>query len=211
MANNGIVGYNPETGKTAISYNGVRFYTKDKSVIAMAERGNVAGAAKRYAGKSSTARALRQANKEATKPIYKNVQESVFKKAFKGKKELNLGAGGKKSRQEFIKQYQKTAKATGDYIRDAVAENIAGLQDVIDKLPNELKNIVNNIIQEEVEKAYAAKGEVDDSDIESINDRITMELNDWLMLNPDASIEFKDAIADFTGTPISEIEGLERY
>lgn len=167
---NGIVGVNPDSGKTIISYNGVRFYTTDKSVIAMAARGNVAGAAKRYIGKNSTARALRKANREAIKPIYKNVAESLYNKVFKQKDKYKLELD-KGSLAKFRSEYKKTLEETAKYIDEAVKDNI-GISDHIDKLPEDLKAEVDSMIVEEVEKAYSEKGQVENTDISRISARI---------------------------------------
>jgi len=205
---NGIVGFNPDTGRTAIEYNGVRFYTKDASVIRMAERGNVAGAALRWSGKTSTARALRRANEQATKPIYKDVSRQLFNKMFKEGKKDRIGTSAKE-RLQFARKYKETTKEVNKYINDAIVENMP-LSGYIDRLPNELQQRLKNTINEEIEKAYAAKGEVDDSDLEQIYDRVTSEINDWLIANEDTlDPSLIQSIMEQIGK--GEIEGLERY
>lgn len=205
---NGIVGYNPESGRTAIEYNGVRFYTKDASVIKMAERGNVAGAALRWSGKTSTARALRRANEQATKPIYKDVSRQLFNKMFKEGKKNRIGTSAKE-RLAFARKYKETTKEVNKYINDAIVENMP-LSGYIDRLPNDLQQRLKNTINEEIEKAYAAKGEVDDSDLEQIYDRVTSEINDWLIANEDTlDPSLIQSIMEQIGQ--GEIEGLERY
>lgn len=205
---NGIVGYNPETGRTAIEYNGVRFYTKDASVIRMAERGNVAGAALRWSGKTSTARALRRANEQATKPIYKDVSRQLFNKMFKEGKKDRIGTSAKE-RLQFAKKYKETTREVNKYINDAVVDNMP-LSAYIDRLPNDLQQRLKNTINEEIEKAYAAKGEVNDSDLEQIYDRVTSEINDWLIANEDT---LDPSLIQYIMEQIGqgEIEGLERY
>ena len=174
----GIIGIT-ETGKTIIAYNGVRFYTTDKSVIAMAARGgkSIASAAKRYIGKSSTARALRKANKEATKPIYENVAESLFKKVFKQKDKKRLYLD-KRSLADFRSKYKKTLEETAKYIDEAITDKV-GISDHIDKLPESLKSEVDSIITEEVEKAYSEKGIVENTDISRISGRIRDLVSDY--------------------------------
>ena len=205
---NGIVGFNPDTGRTAIEYNGVRFYTKDASVIKMAERGNVAGAALRWSGKTSTARALRRANEQATKPIYKDVSRQLFNKMFKEGKKDRIGTSAKE-RLQFARKYKETTKEVNKYINDAIVENMS-LSGYIDRLPNELQQRLKNTINEEIEKAYAAKGEVDDSDLEQIYDRVTSEIDDWFIANEDTlDPSLIQSIMEQIGK--GEIEGLERY
>lgn len=172
----GIIGITA-AGKTIISHNGVQFETTDKSVIAMAQRGNTAGAAKRYIGKSSTARALRQANKKAQKPIYSNVAEALYKKVFKQKDKYQLKTD-KKSLQDFRDLYRKTIKETEQYINEAVQDNV-GIADYVDRIPGDLKAEVDNIITEEIEKAYSQKGQVENTDISRISVRIRDTITDY--------------------------------
>jgi len=206
---NGIVGFNPETGRTAIEYNGVRFYTKDASVIRMAERGNVAGAALRWAGKTSTARALRRANEGATKPIYKNVSKSLFNKIFREGKRERLGTG-KKERLQFARKYKETTQEVNKYIEDAVIDNMP-LSDFMDRLPNGLQQRVKTLINEEIEKAYAAGKDVDDGEIKRIYSRVKDEVNDYLLENPD-NLEDKDLkeIEDLIKVD-TEVKELKKY
>lgn len=206
---NGIIGYNPETGRTAIEYNGVRFYTKDVSVIKMAQRGNVEGAALRWAGKTSTARALRRANEQAVKPLYPNVSKALFNKMFKQGKRERLGTSAPE-RLQFARKYKETTKEVNKYISDAVIDDMS-LNTYMDRLPNDLQQRLRTVINEEIEKAYAAKGAVDDSDIEDIYDRVTMEIDDYLLENAaDLDPDLITRIMDDIGAG-REVSGLERY
>lgn len=206
----GIIGYNPETGKTAIAYNGVRFYTKDKSVIKLAEKGDFEQAARRWAGKTSTARAIRNANKGATKPIYENPQRALFKKMFTSDKKERVGTSATE-RLKFAKEYRQTTMDINKYIDAAVTDKMP-ISEAMDRLPADLRQRIQNRISEEVEKAYAAKGGVDDQDIENIYDKVTMEMDDYLIENAaDLDPEVAAVITDYTDMPFSEIEGLTRY
>lgn len=207
---NGIIGFT-ESGKAAISYEGRTFYTADKSVIAMAARGNVSGAAKRWAGKTSTARALRQANRAAAKPLYKNVGESLYKKMFKEPKKDRLGTSAAERRQ-FVEKYRETTKEVGRYIDKAVADKI-DIADKLDRLPKDLQERIKKTITEEVEKSYAAKGAVDDSDIENIYDRVTIEMNDYLIeTGSDIDPAVASDIMDYIGSSeYLDFESLEGY
>ena len=201
----GIIGVNP-SGKTVIEYNGVRFYTKDASVIKMASSGNVAGAARRWAGKTSTAKQMRQANKASTKPIYKNPTKSLYEKIFKGRKEDRIGAT-KQERLAFAKKYKETTEEVARYVEDAVLDKMDML-DGLDRIPADLRSQIKNMVRTEVEKAYAEKGEVDDSDIERISAEATIIMDDYLINNPGLSNEYKEAIYNLTE---SDVTGLERY
>lgn len=205
MAKQGIIGISPE-GKTAILYNNRTFYTTDKSVIAMAARGNVEGAAKRWLGKSSAARSIRAINKQATKPIYKDVAGSLLHKTFKEPK--NQIGTSSEERKAFVEQYKQLSEDVGNYIDRAVSNNI-GLSDVIDKLPNDLQQKVKGVVREEVEKAYAAKGEINDHDVENIYDRVVSEMSDYAEYNeldPNAAIAISDYIGDRSYIDFIELE-----
>lgn len=202
---NGIVGINPN-GKTIIEYNGVRFYTKDASVIKMASSGNVAGAARRWAGKTSTAKQLRAANKAAAKPIYKNPTKSLYDKIFKAGKKDRIGATASE-RKAFAKKYKETTKEISNYIDNAVLDKM-DMTDGLDRLPNDLQEKIKQTVRTEVEKAYAAKGEVSDSDIKNIYDRVTIVTNDYLIANPDLPVSYQNAISDMLTI---ETVGLDRY
>ena len=203
---NGIIGINPATGKATIEYNGVRFYTADKSVIKMAQKGNVEGAALRWAGKTSTARAIRQANKAAAKPIYKEPSKALFKKMFKQGKKERLGTSAKE-RLEFAKEYKKTSKDIQKYIDQAVLDNTPAGK-YIDRLPGDLQDRINKIISREVEKAYAAKGEVDDSDLENIYDEVTIEMSDYII---ETKSTFKDLDPEELEAAQKVISNIEIY
>lgn len=200
----GIIGLS-DTGKTIIAHNGVRFYTTDKSVIAMAQRGNVAGAAKRYIGKSSTARALRKANREANKPIYENVAESLYKKVFKQKDKNRLNLD-KRSLAEFRKKYRETIKETERYIEEAIKDNV-GIADNMDRLPAPIRTKVDQIIQEEVEKAYSEKGQVENTDLSRISNRISDVIEEY-MAEEDLTDIDKDKLDEILGT-IEEVTYIE--
>ena len=204
--NDRIIGIDA-AGKTIISHNGITFATKDKSVIAMAERGSYAAAAKRYVGKSSTARALRKANREATKPIYKNVASSLYNKIFKQKDKGQLKTD-KQSLADFRKLYRKTIQETEKYIDQAVKDTV-GIADNIDKLPGDLKTRVDDIISEETEKAYHEKGQVENADISRISNRITDMIEDY-MLTEDISPEDQKRLDEVLGTleEVTEVSEL---
>lgn len=202
---NGIIGVNPN-GKTVIEYNGVRFYTKDASVIKMASSGNVVGAARRWAGKTSTAKQLRAANKAATKPIYKNPTKSLYEKIFKAGKKDRIGATAQE-RLAFSKKYKETSTEITKYIDNAVLDKL-DMADGLDRLPNDLQEQIKSVVRQEVEKAYAAKGEVDDSDIENIYDRVTRTMEDYIIANPGLPETYRSAMADMLE---SEVGDLERY
>lgn len=192
-------------GKTVISHMGVQFETADKSVIAMAQRGNVAGAAKRFIGKSSTARALRKANREANKPIYNEVAESLYKKIFKQKDKNKLDLS-KSSLAEFRKKYRETIKQTEKYIEEAVKDNV-GIADNMDRLPATIKTKVDSIIQEEVEKAYSEKGQVENTDISRISNRISDVIEEYMYSEDITDIE-RDKLEEILGT-IEEVTYIE--
>lgn len=192
-------------GKTVISHMGVQFETADKSVIAMAQRGNVAGAAKRFLGKSSTARALRKANREANKPIYNEVAESLYKKVFKQKDKNKLDLS-KSSLAEFRKKYRETIKQTEKYIEEAVKDNV-GIADNMDRLPATIKTKVDSIIQEEVEKAYSEKGQVENTDISRISNRISDVIEEY-MAEEDLTDIDRDKLEEILGT-IEEVTYIE--
>lgn len=192
-------------GKTVISHMGVQFETTDKSVIAMAQRGNVAGAAKRFIGKSSTARALRKANKEATKPIYNEVAQSLYNKVFKQKDKNKLDLS-KQSLSEFRKKYRKTIRDTERYIQEAIQDRV-GISDNIDRLPTAIKTKVDSIIQEEVEKAYSEKGLVENTDLARISNRISDVIEEY-MAEEDLTDIDKDKLDEILGT-IEEITYIE--
>ena len=192
-------------GKTVISHMGVQFETADKSVIAMAARGNVAGAAKRFIGKSSTARALRKANKQATKPIYENVAESLYKKVFKQKDKNKLDLS-KSSLAEFRKKYRETIKETERYIEEAIRDNV-GIADNIDRLPAPIRTKVDQIIQEEVEKAYSEKGQVENTDLSRISNRITDVIEEY-MAEEDLTDIDRDKLDEILGT-IEEVTYID--
>ena len=192
-------------GKTVISHNGIQFETADKSVIAMAARGNVAGAAKRYIGKSSTARALRKANREAKKPIYNEVAESLYKKVFKQKDKNKLDLS-KSSLAEFRKKYRETIKETERYIEEAVKDNV-GIADNMDRLPAAIKTKVDSIIQEEVEKAYSEKGQVENADISRISNRILDVIEEY-MAEEDLTDIDRDKLDEILGT-IEEVTYID--
>ena len=192
-------------GKTVISHMGVQFETADKSVIAMAQRGNVAGAAKRFIGKSSTARALRKANREANKPIYNEVAESLYKKVFKQKDKNKLDLS-KSSLAEFRKKYRETIKQTEKYIEEAVKDNV-GIADNMDRLPAAIRTKVDSIIQEEVEKAYSEKGQVENTDISRISNRISDVIEEY-MAEEDLTDIDRDKLDEILGT-IEEVTYIE--
>lgn len=205
----GIVSYNPENGRAAISFNGRRFYTADKSVIAMAVRGNVEGAALRWTGKTSASRALRRINEAATKSLYDQVSKDLFRKIFLVDKKDAIGTSAAELR-EFVKKYKETQTKVDKYVNDAITDNLP-FSEVQDRLPADLRNRVNNIIRYESEKAYEEKGEVNDSDLENINDRIIAEFNDYIIENPDIDQYTRDLIQQYGETPINEAAELERY
>lgn len=192
-------------GKTVISHMGVQFETADKSVIAMAQRGNVAGAAKRFIGKSSTARALRKANREANKSIYNEVAKSLYKKVFKQKDKNKLDLS-KSSLAEFRKKYRETIKQTEKYIEEAVKDNV-GIADNMDRLPATIKTKVDSIIQEEVEKAYSEKGQVENTDISRISNRISDVIEEY-MAEEDLTDIDRDKLNEILGT-IEEVTYIE--
>lgn len=192
-------------GKTVISHMGVQFETADKSVIAMAARGNVAGAAKRFIGKSSTARALRKANREANKPIYNEVAESLYKKVFKQKDKNKLDLS-KSSLAEFRKKYRETIKQTEKYIEEAVKDNV-GIADNMDRLPAPIKTKVDSIIQEEVEKAYSEKGQVENTDLSRISNRISDVIEEYMYSEDITDIE-RDKLDEILGT-IEEVTYID--
>lgn len=205
----GILNYNPESGLTTISYNGRRFYTKDKSVIAMAYRGNVAGAALRWTGKTSASRALRRTNEAATKPLYDKVSKDLFRKIFLVDKKEAVGTSAAELR-EFVKKYKETQSEVDKYVEEAITDNLP-FSEIQDRLPADLRSRINNVIRYEAEKAYAEKGEIDESDLENINDRIINEFNDYIIENPDMDTGTRDLIAQYAETPINEAAELERY
>lgn len=192
-------------GKTVINHNGIQFETADKSVIAMAARGNVAGAAKRYIGKSSTASALRKANREANKPIYNEVAESLYKKVFKQKDKNKLDLS-KSSLAEFRKKYRETIKETEKYIEEAVKDNV-GIADNMDRLPASIKTKVDSIIQEEVEKAYSEKGQIENTDISRISNRISDVIEEYMAEEDITDIE-RDKLDEILGT-LEEVTYME--
>lgn len=205
----GIIDYNPESGKATISFNGRRFYTADKSVIAMAVRGNVEGAALRWTGKTSASRALRRTNEAATKPLYDQVSKDLFRKIFLVDKKDAIGTSAAELR-EFVKKYKETQTKVDKYVEEAIADNLP-FSEIQDRLPADLRNRINNIIRYESEKAYAEKGEINDSDLENINDRIIAEFDDYIIENPDLETGTRDLIQQYADIPINEAAELEKY
>lgn len=205
----GIVGYNPDSGKTAISYNGVRFYTKDASVIKLAQKGDFEQAARRWAGKTSTARAIRQANKTAAKPIYENPQRALFKKMFTAEKKERIGTSAKE-RLEFAREYLQTSSEVDKYVTNAVVKKMDSISKNMDRLPNDLQQRINDKVLEQVEKLYKEKGEVKDSDIDNIFASVKDELKDYMLENSDDE-ELNATINEIADMPMSEIMNLNRY
>lgn len=210
-----IVSISPE-GRATIVYNGVRFYTNDKSVIAMARRGNFSGAAKRYIGKSSLARSLRQINKQAAKPIYQNVSEALFKKVFKEKNKKFRVNLTKASFAKFRKQYKSVTETANRFMLDNVKEKVLGSAE-LDQLPEELRNEVDQIIEEETEKAYKEKGEgaITDPIVEKINYRVKEHITDYVAQNPDLDEDTLQRLGRLAELPESELYSrlrkLDRY
>lgn len=205
----GIVGYNPDSGKTAISYNGVRFYTKDASVIKLAQKGDFEQAARRWAGKTSTARAIRQANKTAAKPIYGNPQRALFKKMFTAEKKDRIGTSAKE-RLEFAREYKETTSQVNDYINQSVMNKMDNVAANIDRLPNDLQQRIRDKVFEQVEKLYKEKGEVKDTDIDNIFESVKDELQDYMLEHGDDE-ELNATVSEIADMPMSEIMDLNRY
>lgn len=198
-----IVSISPE-GRATIVYNGVRFYTSDKSVIAMARRGNFSGAAKRYIGKSSLARSLRQINKAAAKPIYQNVSEALFKKVFKEKNKKFRVNLTKTSFAKFRKQYKSVTETANRFMLDNVKEKVLGSAE-LDQLPEELRNEVDQITEEEVEIAYKKGGYVTDNVIDKIKNRVQDHLKDYIAQNPDLDEDTLQRLGKLAELPQNEI------
>jgi hypothetical protein len=201
---NGIISF--ENNVARISFNNRIFETKDKSVIAMAQRGNVAGAAKRWIGKSSAARTMRAVNKSAIKPVYPNVAESLFKKVFKekGKSRVKIENLGK-----FAQEYKNVTSANVEEIFEKI-KNKAFEDANFDRLPGDLKSKIESIIKEEVEKAYSEKGFVDNSDIERINNRVAEYAEEYVRYG-DLSEDEIINIMKVMEMPIEEVLDLEVY
>lgn len=208
-----IVSITPE-GRATIVYNGVRFYTSDKSVIAMARRGNISGAARRYIGKSSLARELRKINKTVPKPIYTNINKALFEKVFKEKDKKIRVTIDRAGFAEFRKKYEKVSKEATKYmlenVRDKIEKTIK-----LDQVPEELMNDIDQTIEEEVEKAYSEKGgSVTNDVISKINDRIKEKVKDYA-INADLDEESKIRLLKLAETPQAEINNevkdLQRY
>lgn len=208
-----IVSVTPE-GRATIVYNGVRFYTNDKSVIAMARRGNFSGAAKRYIGKSSLARSLRQINKAAAKPIYQNVSEALFKKVFKEKNKKFRVSLTKNSFAKFRKQYKIVTETANKFMLDNIKEKVLGSAE-LDKVPEGLMNEMDQIIEEEVEIAYKKGGSVTDNVINKINYRVKDHINDYIAQNPDLDEDTLRRLGKLAELPESELNNrlkkLEKY
>lgn len=206
---NGIIGISPE-GRTIITYAGKTFYTADQSVIAMAAKGNVEGAARRWLGKTSAARELRKINKQSAKSLVKNVGELLFKRTFKeGKNKIGTSA---QERAQFVSEYRLISKQVTGYIENAVADKV-DLTDKLDRLPNDLQQRIKSIISTEVEKAYAAKGTIEDSDIELIHGQVISVMDDYLIeTGADISPQVVEEIQDYVGNmETMEFEFLGEY
>lgn len=208
-----IVSITPE-GRATIVYNGVRFYTSDKSVIAMAQRGNISGAARRYIGKSSLARELRKINKTVPKPIYQNINKALFEKVFKEKNKKTRVTIDRVSFAKFREKYKKISKEATGYMLENVKDKITATVR-LDAVPEELMNDIDQTIEEEVEKAYAEKGgSVTDNVITKINDRIKEKVKDYA-INADLDEEQKIRLLRLAETPEAEInnevKNLKRY
>lgn len=208
-----IVSITPE-GRATIVYNGVRFYTSDKSVIAMARRGNIFGAARRYIGKSSLARELRKINKTVPKPIYQNINKALFEKVFKEKNKKTRVTIDRVGFAKFREKYKKISKEATGYMLDNVKDKITD-RIQLDTVPEELMNDIDQTIEEEVEKAYAEKGgSVTDNVITKINDRIKEKVKDYAV-NADLDEEQKIRLLRLAETPEAEInnevKNLKRY
>ena len=208
-----VVSISPE-GRATIVYNGVRFYTSDRSVIAMANRGNIAGAARRYIGKSSLARELRKINKTVPKPIYQNINKALFEKVFKEKDKKTKVTIDRVSFAKFREKYKKISKEATGYMLENVKDKITD-RIRLDTVPEELMNEIDQTIEEEVEKAYSEKGgSVTDNVITKINDRIKEKVKDYAV-NADLDEEQKIRLLRLAETPEAEInnevKNLKRY
>lgn len=208
-----IVSISPE-GRATIVYNGVRFYTSDRSVIAMANRGNIAGAARRYIGKSSLARELRKINKTVPKPIYQNINKALFEKVFKEKDKKTRVTIDRVSFAKFREKYKKISKEATGYMLENVKDKITD-RIQLDTVPEELMNEIDQTIEDEVEKAYSEKGgSVTDNVITKINDRIKEKVKDYAV-NADLDEEQKIRLLRLAETPEAEInnevKNLKRY
>lgn len=210
---NRIVSITPE-GRATIVYNGVRFYTSDKSVIAMANRGNIAGAARRYIGKSSLARELRKINKTVPKPIYQNINKALFEKVFKEKNKKTRVTIDHIGFTKFKEKYKKISEEATGYMLENVKDKITD-QINLDAVPEELMNEIDQTIEEEVEKAYSEKGgSVTDNVVTKINDRVKEKVKDYAV-NADLDEEQKIRLLRLAETPEAEInnevKNLKRY
>jgi len=208
-----IVSITPE-GRATIVYNGVRFYTSDKSVIAMAQRGNISGAARRYIGKSSLARELRKINKTVPKPIYQNINKALFEKVFNEKNKKTRVTIDRIGFAQFREKYKKISKEATGYMLENVKDKISATIR-LDTIPEELMNEIDQTIEEEVEKAYSEKGgSVTDNVITKINDRVKDKIRDYAV-NADLDEENKIRLLRLAETPEAEINNevrnLKRY
>lgn len=209
---NRIVSTAPD-GKTTISYNGVKFTTADKSVIKMAQKGNIEGAARRYIGKSSLARSIRQTNKQYANPIYQNVNQALFNKVFKEKDRKKKVRLTEKGFAEYRKKYKKLSAEANKYMMENVKDKVEAI-DKIDKLPGELKKEIDEMISEEVEKAYSEGGGVSNSVVDKINNRVKDKTEDYILSHPELDqdmIKQLNEIAELPNAELNRISKLQEY
>ena len=205
---NRIVSTAPD-GKTTISYNGVKFTTSDKSVIKMAQKGNIEGAARRYIGKSSLARSLRQTNKQYPNPIYKNVNQALFNKVFKEKDRNKKVRLTEKGFAEYRKKYKKLSAEANKYMMENVKDKVEA-SDKMDKLPGELKKEIDEMINEEVEKAYAEGGGVSNSVVDKINNRVKDKTEDYILSHPELDQDMIKQLNEIVELPNAELNRISR-
>lgn len=200
-------------GKVTISYNGVKFTTADKSVIKMAEKGNIEGAARRYIGKSSLARSIRKTNKEYPNPIYKNVNQALFNKVFKEKDRKKKVRLTEKGFAEYRKKYKKLSAEANKYMMKNVNDKIEAAEQ-IEELPGDLKKEIDDMINEEVEKSYAEGSGVTNGVVDKINKRVKDKTEDYILDHPELDqgmIRKLNQIAELPQTELNRVSGLEEY